>query len=107
MSTYINQKLITRISVSILILITILSFFKPTIESEAGVSAGLLEYYIPGATEQLWNIFEDLDDDPTLVEAEGMHAVIAVTGSVDNTTIYYDHWEDTYDFDINDPENGW
>ena len=105
MSTYINQKLITRMSVSILILITILSVFKPSIQSEAGVSAGLLEYYIPGATEQLWNIFEDLDDDPTLVEAEGMHAVIAVTGSVDNTTIYYDHWEDTYDFDINDPEN--
>ena len=33
----------------------------------------------------------------------GMHAVIAVTAWSANTTVYYDHWEDGYDFDPANP----
>ena len=33
-----------------------------------------------------------------------MHAVIAVTAWSANTTVYYDHWEDGYDFDPANPE---
>ena len=32
-----------------------------------------------------------------------MHAVIAVTAWSANTTVYYDHWEDGYDFDPANP----
>ncbi len=65
---------------------------------QGGLSAGYSEYYVPGETIQLWGIFEDLDNIPDLVEAQGLHSVIAVTALTDNTTIYYDHWEDGYDF---------
>ena len=61
-------------------------------------STGYSEYYIPGASDQLWEIFVDNDTDPVLVEASGIHAVIAVTATTDGTTVYYDHWEDGYDF---------
>jgi LPXTG-site transpeptidase (sortase) family protein len=71
--------------------------------AQAQGAAGYSEYYIPGATEQMWDIFENLDNDPDLVEASGMHNVTAVTAALDNTTIYYDHWEDGYDFDPADP----
>jgi len=70
---------------------------------QAAVPAGYSEYYIPGESDQLWDIFEDLDDDPVLVEADGIHSVIAVTASSDNTTIYYDHWENGYGFDPTQP----
>ncbi len=63
----------------------------------AAVPAGYSEYFIPGGEDQLWAIYVDLDNDPVLVEADGMHAVIAVTSAADDTTIYYDHWEDGYD----------
>ena len=33
----------------------------------------------------------------------GTHAVIAVTAWSANTTVYYDHWEDGYDFDPANP----
>ncbi|GAB4578212.1 MAG: hypothetical protein Fur0022_09460 [Anaerolineales bacterium] len=62
------------------------------------VPTGLSEYYIPVEADQLWSIFVDNDNDPVLNNAQGIHYVIAVTASTDNTTVYYDHWEDTYDF---------
>jgi uncharacterized repeat protein (TIGR01451 family) len=67
--------------------------------SRAGVAAGYSEYYIPGASDQLWNIFENLDNVPDLVEGQGLRCIIAVTAASDNTTIYYDHWENGYGFD--------
>jgi hypothetical protein len=71
--------------------------------AKADVVSGYQEFYIPGATDQMWNIFQDLDNDPDLVEASGMHEVIGVTASLPETTVYYDHWEDGYGFDPNNP----
>jgi uncharacterized repeat protein (TIGR01451 family) len=68
---------------------------------QADVPAGYQEYYVPGGEQQLWDILWDLN--PTnLNSANGMHAVISVVAAED-TTIYYDHWEDTYDFDPANP----
>lgn len=74
-----------------------------SLPAHAQNSAGYSEYYIPGSEQQLWDIFVNLDNDPVLVSGSGMHAVIAVTASLDGTTVYYDHWEDGYDFDPNTP----
>ncbi|MGH2618942.1 MAG: sortase [Anaerolineales bacterium] len=71
--------------------------------AHAQSAAGYSEFYIPGATQQMWDIFENLDNNPDLVEASGMHNVTAVTATLDSTTIYYDHWEDGYDFDPANP----
>ncbi|MCL5023989.1 MAG: C25 family cysteine peptidase [Nitrospirae bacterium] len=68
----------------------------------AAAPAGYSEYYIPG----------DEDIMGTVLCAEGStacpggyhtHAVISVTVWTDNTTIYYDHWENGYNFDPADP----
>ncbi|KPK95110.1 MAG: hypothetical protein AMJ88_02085 [Anaerolineae bacterium SM23_ 63] len=98
----------SHLSFPILLLITIttllVALILPLSTVEAQTPAGYSEYYIPGGTEQLWNIYVDLDNDPVLQAAQGMHAVIAVTATLDDTKVYYDHWEDTYDFDPADPE---
>jgi uncharacterized repeat protein (TIGR01451 family)/fimbrial isopeptide formation D2 family protein len=81
-----------------------------------GLAGGYSEYYIPtqmvtttastgeavsgayGAMAGgIWSILRDLDNDPAI--ATGMHYIIGVAASTDNTTVYYDHWEDGYDFD--------
>lgn len=87
--------LVARITV----LTLLLSMALAPMTVQGGLSAGFSEYYIPGATQQLWDIFEDLDNDPDLVEADGMHSVIAVTAFTDGTTVYYDHWENGYGLD--------
>ena len=87
----------------VVVLVTALLPAFPQATAFAQASAGYSEYYLPGATQQVWDIFENLDNDPDLVEASGMHVVIAATASLDGTTIYYDHWEDGYDFDPDNP----
>jgi uncharacterized repeat protein (TIGR01451 family) len=72
---------------------------SPLQTARAGVAAGYSEYYIPGASDQMWDIFENLDNVPDLIEADGLRCIIAVTAASDNTTIYYDHWENGYGFD--------
>lgn len=85
----------------ILILVFSGSVFEPV---QAEVAAGYSEYYISGHAEQLWNIFVNLDNDPVLVVSAGLHNVVGVTASTDGTVIYYDHWENGYSFDPNNPE---
>lgn len=67
------------------------------------IPSGYLEFYIPGGAQQVWDILSNLDNDPDLVEAQGLHNVIGVTATLDDSTIYYDHWEDGYDFDEGNP----
>jgi uncharacterized repeat protein (TIGR01451 family) len=92
-------RLVARTTVVVWLLMLVLS---PQVV-RGGLTAGYSEYYIPGGTDQLWGIFQDLDNDPPLVQGDGLHSVIAVTAYSDNTTIYYDHWEDGYDFDPANP----
>jgi len=63
-------------------------------------SAGYSEYYIPGNEENMIRIFQEVGagDQGTL-----MHSVITITAWSANTTVYYDHWEDGYDFDPDNP----
>ena len=70
--------------------------------------AGYSEYYLPGSTDQLFQILKDIDNDPDLGNALGgggtctaapcnrMHNVVTVSISTDNVTVYYDHWENGY-----------
>jgi len=70
--------------------------------ARAETPAGYSEYYIPGSEEQMWGIFYDLD--PYLLDInQGMHSTVAITAGTDNTSLYYDHWEDGYDFVPGDP----
>ncbi|MCL4297154.1 MAG: isopeptide-forming domain-containing fimbrial protein, partial [Anaerolineae bacterium] len=84
-----------------------------------GLAGGYSEFYIPtqmvttaswneapnaafgSMAGGIWSILRDLDNDTAL--AGGMHYIISVAASTDNTTIYYDHWEDGYDFDPLNP----
>jgi len=70
--------------------------------ANAAIFGGYSEYYIPGREEQMASVFTT--DFPASAAA-GMHTVISVTATGDNTTVYYDHWEDGYEFDPGDPEN--
>ena len=85
------------------LLLVILTLLLSTRQG-ATQGAGYAEYYIPGHEQQLWEIFVDLDNDPVLDSNQGTHTTIAIAIESDNTTIYYDHWEDGYDFDPDAPD---
>lgn len=78
-------------------------------------TAGYSEFYIPGSADQLFRILQDIDNSPELGNAFGvgtcatgvvpgggvggcnyMHNVVTVSVTTDDTTIYYDHWENGY-----------
>ncbi len=63
-------------------------------------AAGYSEYFIPG-DEDIMSIV--LDDIGYTDESGPTHSVISFTAWSDNTVVYYDHWEDGYDFDPADP----
>jgi len=89
---------------SLALLTTLFVFFGTR---AMAVGTGITQYYIPASEGQLFNLYVDNDNDPTLDSRGshhgGMHAVISVAVSTDNTTIFYDHWENGYGFDPDNP----
>jgi LPXTG-site transpeptidase (sortase) family protein len=91
----------------------VMSLFGPLPARAA--TAGYSEYFIPGSTDQLFRILQDIDNNPQLGNAFGvgtcatgtvpgggvggcnyMHNIVTISVSSDGTTIYYDHWENGY-----------
>jgi uncharacterized repeat protein (TIGR01451 family)/fimbrial isopeptide formation D2 family protein len=72
----------------------------------ADAPAGYSEYFIPGDENLLADIWANIGTAGG-VPANGnnarRHTVISVVAWTPNTTVYYDHWEDGYDFDPNNP----
>ncbi|MFI5294154.1 MAG: C25 family cysteine peptidase [Thermodesulfovibrionales bacterium] len=98
-----SKKKFTKSTLILFKLLLALTFllFCATYGYAAG-PAGYSEYYIPG----------DEDDMGLVLCSYGatacpagyhMHTVISVTAWSDNTTIYYDQWENGYNFDPNNP----
>ena len=77
----------------------ILIMLSPSL-SLAAAPAGYSEYFIPGDEEDLI-IFHNTVNNTTFTTT---HSVITVTAWAPNTVIYYDHWENGYAFDPQDPE---
>ncbi|MEZ5585109.1 MAG: hypothetical protein R3F37_22270 [Candidatus Competibacteraceae bacterium] len=71
-------------------------------QSQAAAPAGYTKYFIPGDEDLLLEVLDEISAD---AEDGPMHAEIAVTAWTPNTTLYWDHWEDGYDYDPNDPGN--
>ncbi len=69
----------------------------------SALPAGFQEFYVPlpsgdnlgaqpyNGTYSVFNYIE-----PPVATGPGMHYVVGVTASADNTTVYYDHWENGY-----------
>lgn len=64
------------------------------------VPAGYSEFYIPGDEGDLLYFHNDINSD-TWTDT---HTVISVVAWAPSTVIYYDHWENGYDFDPENPE---
>ncbi|MEM3489350.1 MAG: hypothetical protein QXO75_06825 [Nitrososphaerota archaeon] len=60
----------------------------------SALPAGFQEFYLPLPAAQTQDIFVNIDNNPAV--SNGMHYVVGVTASADNTRVYYDHWENGY-----------
>ncbi|MBN2257541.1 MAG: IgGFc-binding protein, partial [Anaerolineaceae bacterium] len=84
-----------------------LSFIALPTRPAQALAAGISDYYIPTSSGQIIDIFIENDNtdyygNPLIVEADGVHYVIAFTAYMDDTVVYYDHWENGYGFDPED-----
>jgi hypothetical protein len=70
----------------------------PTRTSQA-MAAGISDYFIPTSSKQIMDIFVANDNDPVITVSQGLRYVIAFTAYMNDTVLYYDHWENGYGFD--------
>ena len=69
--------------------------------AHAQVPAGYSEYYIPGDEDNLSLAL--CTHGGAACTSTATHSVISVTGWADTTAVYYDHWENGYNFDPANP----
>ncbi|MFZ3138771.1 MAG: C25 family cysteine peptidase [Thermodesulfovibrionales bacterium] len=98
-----NKRLIkiSRFLFLFLIFHAILFFFAPY--SDASAPAGYSEYYIPGDENIMGQVWADIGVAGGVLQTAPRHTIISVVAWSTNTTLYYDHWEDGYDFDPDNP----
>lgn len=75
-----------------------------------GAGAGYSTFFIPGDEDLIAYALRDLEDGTTpSIPPAGttMHSLIAVTAWADNTIVIVDHWEDGYEYDINNPASAY
>lgn len=67
---------------------------------QASTPAGYSEFFIPVDEDNEWFILNQLGGIPD----QNMHSIISLTSWANNTVVYYDHWENGYNFDPNNPD---
>jgi len=60
-------------------------------------------YYIPMPEKDIHASFKVFTDAQNFGISNGLNAVISIVATDDNTIIYYDHWEDGYEWNIMNP----
>jgi uncharacterized repeat protein (TIGR01451 family) len=92
------MKTITTLGKQFFILLMLSLFGLASVR--AATPAGYSEFFIPVDEDNEFFILNALGG---IAAGQNMRSVISMTAWADNTTIYYDHWENGYDFDPNDP----
>ena len=82
---------VSMILISVVLAFPIVGFLTQPV---LALPAGFHEFFTPMSANLTQDIFVNIDNDP--VVSNGMHYVVGVTASADNTVVYYDHWENGY-----------
>lgn len=96
------SRFVPRITISVMILALLVgTLMTPAVFA---LPAGFQEFYLPLPTGDdvaitnpnsgTYRIFDEIE--PPIRASRGMHYVVGVTASADNTTVYYDHWENGF-----------
>jgi uncharacterized repeat protein (TIGR01451 family) len=89
---------IYRFLLLVVALAMILSLTALPNRSAKALAAGISDYYIPTSSAQIMAIFVANDNNPAIDTAQGLRYVIGLTAYMDDTVVYYDHWENGYGF---------
>ncbi|MEA3523086.1 MAG: hypothetical protein U9R50_08915 [Campylobacterota bacterium] len=90
----------------VIVFYLVLTYISPLQSLHASMSAGYSEYFVPGREEDLRKAFYALKGSGSHrhpIDLSRNHSIISVTAITNNTTIYWDHWENGYNFDPNNP----
>jgi len=88
-----NYRLPRKILLATLLIVLVGGqFVHPAQQVSANVAAGFSEYYVPGASEDLYKILYDL----SVFTDTQFTNILTMPITTNNLTIYYDHWENGY-----------
>jgi uncharacterized repeat protein (TIGR01451 family) len=92
-----------RILLLIIALTLALSIMALPTRTSQAMASGISDFYVPTSSGQIMAIFIDNDNTNSsggvLIDQNlGIHYVIGLTAYMDNTVVYYDHWENGYNF---------
>lgn len=93
-----SMKALHKLFISLILLLICATF------SYGATPAGYSEYYIPGDENIMGQVWADIGAAGTVALAAPRHTIISVVAWSPSTTIYYDHWENGYNFDPNNPD---
>jgi uncharacterized repeat protein (TIGR01451 family) len=71
--------------------------------SDASAPSGYSEYFIPGDEDIMGQVWFDIGGFGGVSLTDPRHTIISVVAWSPNTTLYYDHWENGYNFNPDDP----
>jgi len=86
-----RNRVVSMILISVVLAFPIVGLLTQPV---AALPAGFQEFFTPLPCDLTQDIFINIDNDPSV--SNGMHYVVGVTASADNTVVYYDHWENGY-----------
>jgi uncharacterized repeat protein (TIGR01451 family) len=95
-----SMKISYRFFLTLLVLLLLAPY------SYAAAPAGYSEYYVPGDENLLsviWGNIGSTGGVPTTGATAARHTIINVVAWSPTTTVYYDHWENGYNFDPSNP----
>ena len=88
-----RNRVVSMILISVVLAFSVMGLLAQPV---AALPAGFQEFFTPMPADLTQDIFVNIDNDPAV--SNGMHYVVGVTASADNTMLYYDHWEDGYEY---------
>jgi len=89
--------------VTVLIAVAIVT--SATVSAQS-VSTGVQEYYVLGWEQHIWDMMDRVQNAQGGAQfADGMNSVVTATASADNQVVYYDHWEDGLDPELDNFPN--
>jgi len=99
---------VTRSSRTILrraVLVVAVALAAATVGAQS-VPTGVQEYYVLGWEQHIWDMMDRVQNAQGGAQfADGMNSVVTATASADNQVIYYDHWEDLPDGELDNFPN--
>ncbi len=93
-----------RRALTSLVSLAAITVMSPGIASAQDIPTGYQRYHVIGHEQHVWDMFQYVRDQQGSGDfADYVRSIVSITASSYNQVIIYDHWEDGFEADIDNP----